>query len=254
MNLLIIGVVAICVVALFSKPFAKLLGVGKENLEAQVNKAANNLANADPIAVYKLKIDQAVSNLRSSQEILEKSASQIQSLTNQIDKNQKDKARLEQRLAATMAANDVNGTAENYAKQLISVEEDLKNNADQLENARKIYNENLAMLERHQRVIDEAKQDARNLESKLKQSEVDKQIIQMTAAMKDSLSTDGLAESRRLIQEKIDNNAGAIQAARDLSATVFAEEKDDDLVKDAKVSAVLERFKPKKIETETVNS
>lgn len=213
--------------------------------EAKADRAAENVANADPLGVYKTKIANAVENGKLANAVVEQAAKQLISLENQIASDLKEQTRLTNRIQAVVDKGDPNNTAAGYAADLGRVEESLVTNQEQRDLAQNQYDSNLKLVERYEREISLARKDADQLGLQLAQSEAEKNLYQMTASLKDTLSLGDLAQARQRIQDNINANKGSAKASRDLGKQDFSEEDDLELEREAAAAAILDRFKKK---------
>lgn len=231
------------VLAALSPParrFAKsLIALGN----AQADRAADSLANVDPLGVFKTQIANAVSNLGHANSVLQNAAKQIVSLDRQIDADTQELTKLTNRLQTVVDNGDPNNTANDIAVQIAAVEARLGENKSQRDSAKSIYDENLELVETFQRNIKNARNEAEQLGLQLERSEAEKNLVQMSSSLKGKLDVGGdFNEARRRIQASIDANKGSVKAARDLSRQDLAEESDLELERKAAAQKVLERF------------
>lgn len=239
---IVLGVVVLLVVAALSPPARRLLKSIGGYAGAQADNAAEAVANADPLGVYKTQIANAVENGRNATRVVEKAAKQLESLQRQIADDLKEQARLTNRLQAVIANGDPNKTAEKYALDLERVEGNLKVNQEQLATAQETYDDNLKLVEKYERDVSAARKDAEALGFQLQQSNAEKELVQMNAALRDQLNLGDLAQARQRVQAQIDANRGGTRAARDLSRQGLAEEADEELERKERAAAVLARF------------
>lgn len=240
---IVVGVVLV-LLGIFSPPVRRFFGAAGDLAGAKADRAAEKLAQTDPVGVLKSKIADAVEQGRNNQKVVELAGQQLVSLQGQIENDVKEKTRLENRIKGVLAGGDPNKTAQKYATDLARVEEALATNQGQLASAQEQYDTALKLVERYEREIADTRKDADRLGLQLQQSESEKQLYQMTAALKDQCNVGGeLAEARRRVKEAVDANKGAAMAARDLSRQTLAEEADDDLERKAAADAVLARFR-----------
>jgi phage shock protein A len=239
----VVGVLGLLVVAAVSPParrFFRAVGLWGG---AQADKSAEAMLNVDPLGVLKSQIANAAENGKRANEVVVAAAKQLVSLENQIADLLKDQRRLTNRIESVLKSGDPNNNAPKYAADLARVEEHLRVNQEQKDIAQKQYDDNLQLVEKFERQIAQARQDAKDLGAQLQQSEAEKNLHQMSAALKDKLSVGDLSEARQRVKDQINANRGASRAAQDLNRVSLAEEEDEDLVQDAAAEAVLARFK-----------
>lgn len=240
---IVVGLVVLVVLAAVSPParrFFKALGLWGG---AQADKAGSAVLNADPLGILKTQIANSAEQGKQANAVVEAAAKQLVSLENQIADDLKEQQRLTTRIESILAKGDPNGNAPKYAADLARVEEHLKVNQDQKVLAQQQYDDNLKLVERFEREIAEARKDASDLGLQLQQSEAEKNLHQMSAALKDKLSVGDLAEARQRVKDQINSNRGSARAARDLNRIGLAEEEDVELERSAAADAILARFK-----------
>jgi hypothetical protein len=239
----IVGVAVCASLLTLTRPGRRMLKAVGLNLSATSDRIAESIGNNDPLGVYKSQISNAVESGRTAAKVVEMAAKQLISLENQIAEGLKDQQRLTNRIRAVMKNGDPNKTATKYAAELARVEANLKVNEEQKGIAQAQYDENLALIERYENQISDARKDAEQLGMQLAQSETEKVLIQTSTAIKDQLNLGDLAVARRKVQDQINSNRGAAKAARDMSASSAAEEEDEKFEKSMAVSDILNRFK-----------
>ena len=252
-TLLIVGVVVLCVAAV-SPPARRFFKAVIAWVGGQAEKAAETVAGADPLAVYKSQVANAAEAGKNASKVVEAAAKQLISLQGQIDSDLKEQTRLTNRITAVLQSGDPNHTAENYALQLERVEENLATNKAQLDSAQSTYDENLKLVEQYENEVVFARKDAEAKGFELQSSQAEKELRQMSVGLRDNLNLGELATARRRVQEKIDANRGASKAAADLGRHTSAEQADEDLERKARAAAVLDRFKNKQQSQQVVQS
>lgn len=230
------------VLCVFTRPGRRLLRAIGINLSAQADRAAEAVSNADPVGVLKTEIANAAENGKQANAVVESAAQQMVSLEDQIADGEKEIARLNSRLAAVVKNGDPNNTAAQYAENLAKEEANLKANNEQLLIAKKLYDDNLKLVASFEEKIAMARKDAEDLGQQLAQSEAEKNLTQVTVALRNKLATGSFAEARKRIQDKINANRGSTRAANDLNASAKAEELDAKLERSAAAEEILARF------------
>lgn len=246
-NMVIFGVVAAFLLAAVSPPARRFFKNVIRLSGAKMDAAADALRNTDPLGQYKSQIADAIENGRHAQKVVETAAQQLVSLNNQIAEDLKEQTRLTNRIRAVVAQGDPNKTAEQYALSLERTESNLATNQAQQAVAQATYNDNLNLVERYERDVSAARKDAEQMGFQLEQSLAEKNLVQMSLSLKNTMNLGDLAESRRRVQSQIDANKGASKAATDLSRAGIAEEADDDLERKERAAAILSRFQPKDV-------
>lgn len=249
-SMIVLGVVVLLALAAVSSParrFFKAVGLWGG---AQADKGAEAILNADPLGVLKTQISNAAENGKQANSVVEAAAKQLISLENQIADGLKEQQRLTNRIESVLAKGDPNKNAPKYAADLARVEENLGINQEQKELAQQQYDDNLKLVERFEREIQEARKDATDLGLQLQQSEAEKNLHQMSASLKNKLNVGDLAAARQRVKEQINSNKGSAKAARDLNRVGLAEEEDEELERTVAADAVLARFQKKDVGAE----
>lgn len=239
---IILGLFVCLILAALSPParrFFKALGAYGG---AKADEASEAVLGADALGVYNTMINNAVENGKNANSVIETAGKQLVSLNNQIADDLKEQTRLTRRIQACVDKGDPNKTAAGYAADLARVEEHLKTNQEQKIIAQQQYDDNLKLVERYEREINQARKDAQEMGLQLAQSKAEKDLYQMTAALKDKLNLGELSQARRRVQDQINANKGSTMAARDLSRQGLAEESDEELERQEAAAAVLARF------------
>lgn len=237
------GVVAVACLMAVSSParrFFRSIGLWAGG---QADKAAENIANADPLAVYNSQVETAAEAGRNASKVVEAAAGQLVSLERQINTDLGEQARLTNRLKAVVESGDPNNTAEGYALDLERVERNLEVNRSQLTVAQKQYDDNMKLVTDYENQVTTARKRAADLGFQLKSSEAAKDFQRLSGSLNTKLNLGDLAEAERRVQAKIDQNNGAIRAGVDLNQTANAQKADDELERKARAQAVLDRFK-----------
>ena len=215
-SVVVLSVVALVVVAAVSPSGRRFLkGLGQWG-GAQADRAAEAMVKADPLGVYKSQIANAIDNGKRANDVVSAAGRQLESLNRQIADGLKEQKRLSTRISGVLSKGDPNNTATIYAGDLARVEANLKTNQDQLAIAQAQYDENLKLVEKFQREISNSRREAEDMGFQLAQSQAEKNLYEMTAALKNNLDLGDLSQARQRVQEQIDANRGSTRAARDL--------------------------------------
>ena len=139
---------AVLVLAAMSPPARRFLKSVLGFAGAKLDNAAEGVAGQDAIGQYKSKIANAVESGRNASKVVDRAATTLVSLENQIADELKDQQRLTNRIQAVMANGDPNKTAQKYALELERVERNLAANQAQKAQAQASYDENLHLRSR----------------------------------------------------------------------------------------------------------
>lgn len=240
----IVGILALAVVVLAilnRRALGRMIGAAS----AQVGEWGRAAQNADPMAIYRERIDDAVENGQAAQKSLESCKTLVNEVQGQVDSGLKEKARLETRIKTALANGDPNNTARGYAEQLAHVEEQLGKNQQQLAKHKTNYDNFLKKVRHYGRKVKELRQEAHELGIELEQSEREKEMNKDLQALQDLDTSFGgdLAQARAAVKQKIAANRAVGDVAADLSQQGLAEAADEDLERQAKADDILARFK-----------
>lgn len=130
---------------------------------AQAGKIGRWAENADPLAVYRERVDDGVENIGKAKQALENCQVLVRSVRRQVEDGEKEKARLENRIKTALANGDPNNTAKEYALQLERVERELATNKEQLAKHEETYQNFSKIVEQNQRKVQEARREAESL-------------------------------------------------------------------------------------------
>jgi phage shock protein A len=188
---------------------------------AQVNKIANVFWEADPIAQMQYEYDRAVEQLKEGRTGLEQYRGLVERVTRQVSANRSHVQKLEAETKAYLKTGD-RATAAKFALELQKAKADLTANEQQLQLHETAYGNNLRKIKHANEKLIELKQKIQKYDAELKMSSAEAEIAKLAESFEMNLTTDfGQIES--VIQQKIDQNRGAVRVAADLSEKGIAE-------------------------------
>jgi phage shock protein A len=188
---------------------------------AQINKIANVFWEADPIAQMQYEYDRAVEQLKEGRTGLEQYAGLVERVTRQVAANRAHVKTLEAETKAYLKAGD-RTTAAKFALELQKAKSDLAANEQQLQLHETAYGNNLRKIKHANEKLIELQQKIKKYDAELKMSAAEAEIAKLAESFEMNLTTDfGQIES--VIQQKIDQNRGAVRVAADLSSKGIAE-------------------------------
>lgn len=242
-----LGYVALVVVGLLGllailnwRSFARLFGAAS----VQAGKVGRWAAEADPLAVFKERIDNGLDNISKAKKSLEGSAALVRTVQRQVDEGEKEQKRLSSRIKAAVDAGDPNNTATDYALQLAQVESNLESNKTQLARHKENHENFKNTIINEQRKVEAARREAASLGQELDQSEREKEFANYASDVQaGKFDTTGLDEAKEAVRRKIDQNRAAGDVARDLGRQGAAEAADEELERKAAAADILARFK-----------
>jgi phage shock protein A len=202
------------------------------------------LEDADPLVFLNQAVDDGVASIQNAKKGLENYRELISSVQRQVESGDREKARLEARIQEAIDAGDPNRTAQEYAMMLADVEQNLAANREQLQRHKETYENFARQVEIGQKRVLEAREKARLLGLELEHSKREKEMARFARGFSfdpNELHSD-LARAEELIYQKIDANRAVGQVAEDLARPLPAESLDEDKVRNAAASKILERF------------
>ena len=212
-------------------------------LSAWMGKGARAAWAADPVAVYKDKLEKITEELRSAVSVLEGHMGLIKQLRRRIDINEEQRNLIDARIKKCIDKDPKK--AEQYAVELVKTDGalvDLKSRLSTTEDAYKQQSEKICKLKDK---IVSYREKAGELESDLELSKAEAELTKMTQKFDaTSLDFNDLGEIEDEIKNQIDKNRSKADVAKDLRGTDPKEE-DEQEEKSAKVAAVLEKYKTK---------
>jgi phage shock protein A len=142
-------------------------------------------------------------------------------VTRQVSANRSHVQKLEAETKAYLKAGD-RATAAKFALELQKAKADLAANEQQLQMHETAYGNNLRKIKHANDKLIELKQKIQKYDAELKMSAAEAEIAKLAESFEMNLTTDfGQIES--VIQQKIDQNRGAVRVAVDLSAKGIAD-------------------------------
>lgn len=191
--------------------FAK---IGKA-IRAQMNKLANWFWTKDPIAQMQYEYDKAVEQLKEGRVGLEQYRGLVERVQRQVTLNKKQEQELSAKIKAYLKANDRN-TAGQLAIQLQKVQEELRENEEQLKLHETAYQNNVEKIRHASRKLGEVRAKIKKYEADLKMSSAEAELARLSQSFNFDVTTD-FGELEQVIQEKIDLNRAKARVAADLS-------------------------------------
>src|SRR5579871_5874157 len=115
------------------------------SLQAQLNKIANLLWTADPIAQMQYEYDRAVDQLKEGRQGLEQYRALVERVSRQVANNKARIATLEARVKGYLQVGE-RDTAAKFALELQKAQKELQENQGQLDMHEQAYNNNLTKI------------------------------------------------------------------------------------------------------------
>ncbi len=188
---------------------------------AQINKVANLFWEADPIAQMRYEYDQAVAQLKEGRVGLEQYRGLVERVTRQVAANRSHVQRLEAETKAYLRAGD-RTTAAKFALELQKAKSELTANEGQLQLHETAYGNSLKKIQHANEKLIELREKITKYDAELKMSSAEAEIAKLSETFDINLTTD-FGEIEAVIQQRIDQNRGAVRVAADLSNRGIAE-------------------------------
>ena len=240
-NLLVLFSALVLVGILLNK---KAMGKFKTALSAMLGKGANKIIEADPVAVYKERIDNAAEELKKALLLLEDHSALIKGLKRKIDSDQNEYIALENYIKKLIDENDPEKTekANQYANTMVKLEETIATNKNRLDSSEQMYTAQSAIIKKLKETVLDYREKSGRLASDLQTSKAEAKISELTEKFDSkSLGFDNLQEVEDIIQMQIDKNESKSKVAKDLH-TVNPK---DEIIKeqrDAKAKELIEKI------------
>ena len=207
---------------------------------AQINKVANLFWEADPVAQMRYEYDRAVEQLKEGRIGLEQYRGLVERVTRQVAANKSQVQRLEAETKAYLKAGD-RQTAAKFALELQKAKEELAANNQQLDMHETAYGNNLKKIQHANEKLIELREKITKYDAELKMSSAEAEIAKLSETFDMNLTTD-FGEIESVIQQKIDQNRGAVRVAADLSEKGIAEIKAEERMRGQLAEQALQNF------------
>lgn len=236
-------VVAVILIVVFNRRAGRRFG---EAANAQISKAGNWFWKRDPQAIYQHRVDEATEEIRNATTAVEEHRALINSLNRQVDENRREVAILDIRIKSSLKDDpqDLKGRAANYAVQLKTTQNNLKNNEDQLNKATILYQNNIKKINLARTRIKEAEDEGHQLGLELKMAKTEAAINNLASSCNINMkSVDGLSEAKEEIRRQIDRERAKGDVATDLGTNGMMEIEEEERLKRLEGQELLEKYK-----------
>jgi phage shock protein A len=188
---------------------------------AQLNKIANLFFEADPVAQMRYEYDLAVEQLKEGRQGLEQYRGLVERVTRQVTMNRRHLEKLQAQTKAYLKAGD-RETAAKFALELQKAKQELQRNEEQLQMHETAYENSLRKIKHANKKLVDVREKIQRYDAELKMSTAEAEIAKLAETFDFNVTTDfGQLES--VLQDKIDQNRGAVRVAADLSEKGIAE-------------------------------
>ncbi|MGC4005885.1 MAG: PspA/IM30 family protein [Pirellulales bacterium] len=197
--------------------FGKIWG----SFKAQMNKMANWVWGADPIAQMQYEYDKAVDELKGGREGLEQYRALVECVTRQVAADADRVAGLESKIKAYLAAGD-RETAAKFALELNKAKTQQTENKAQLDMHEAAYQNNVAKIQHAMGKLAAVKEKIAKYDAELKMSKAEAEMAKLAESFNFNVTTDfGQIES--VINDKISLNRAKARVAADMSGEGLAD-------------------------------
>lgn len=183
---------------------------------AQLNKFANKIWGADPIAQMQLEYDLAVEQLKEGRLGLEQYRALVDRVGRQTEANRKRVADLEARVKMFLNAGD-RETAAKHALDLQKAKKELAENEAQLGMHEEAYQNHLVKIKHSTHKLAEIKEKIHKYDAELKMSRAEAEMAKLAKDFNFNVTTD-FGKVEELIQDRIGLNRAKARVAADLSS------------------------------------
>lgn len=208
--------------------------------QAQINKIANWFWTRDPIAQMQLEYDRAVAQLKEGREGLEQYRALVERVSRQVSAGEKKEQQITAKIKAYLKAGD-RVTAGKLAISLQEVQNELKENRDQLKMHEQSYQNNVEKIKNASKNLGKVREKIKHYEADLKMSEAEAQIAQLSQSFNFDVTTD-FGEIEQIVQEKIDLNRAKVRVAADMSSRGIEEIEAEKAMESAMAEDLLGKF------------
>lgn len=217
-----------------------ILGKIWRSFKAQLNKLANALRGADPIAEMEYERDRYLQELKAGKEGLAQYRALVERVARQVGDQQKLVDSLEARVRVLLNSSD-RETAAKIALDLQRAKNDLAENRKQLEIHETAYDNNLTKIKHAEKKLEEIRDKVAKYAAELKMSKSEAELSELANKFEFNVTTD-LGDAESIVKSKIDLNRARVRVAADLSAEGVDKVKNEMAVEKAMAEDALKQF------------
>lgn len=207
---------------------------------SQVNKFANYVWGADPIAQMQYEYDSAVEQLKEGRLGLEQYRALVDRVARQTDGNRQQVATLESKIKAFLQIGDRESAAK-LVMDLQRVKKDLAENESQLKMHEDSYNNHLLKVKHATEKLGSVKERIHKYDAELKMSKAEAEMAKLAQDFNFDVTTDfGKIES--VLDERIGLNRAKAKVAADLSGSGVEDIKREQNLEKAMADQALREF------------
>ena len=146
--------------------------------KSQMNKMANYVWTADPIAQMQYEYDQSIEQLKSGREGLAQYRALVERVTGQVVADKKHVTQLEARVKAYLQAGD-RDTASKFALELQKAKNQLAENEAQMKLHEQSYENNLIKIKNATKTVGQIKEKMHKYDAELKLSRAEAELSEL---------------------------------------------------------------------------
>jgi phage shock protein A len=200
-----------------------ILGKMWRAIRAQMNKMANFMWKADPVAQMQYEYDKAVDQIKEGRQGVEQYRAMVERVGRQVEKNRTNASTLEAKIKSYLAAGD-RDTAARYALELQKARKELAENEGQLKMHEEAYANHLVKIKRASSKLGELRDKIQKYDADLKMSRAEAELAKVANTIHVDVTTD-FGEIEQVLQDEIDKNRAKAKVAADLSSEGLEEVK-----------------------------
>jgi len=186
-----------------------------QSLRAQLNKIANAMWHADPIALMQFEYDRAVEQLRDGRAGLVQYRAIVERLQRQADSQRSQAARLVATIEAYLQAGDRNAAA-GRALELQNLRQEAGETESLLTLHEQAYANNLAKIRQASASLAQLHEKINRYHAELQMSQAEAEIAALAQDFQLAPTTD-LGRIEQVVQDRISVNRASTRVAADLS-------------------------------------
>jgi phage shock protein A len=202
------------------------------SLRGQLNKLANTLWTADPIAQMQYEYDLAVEHLRDGRAGLEQYRALVERVSRQVAAGRSHVASLDAKVKAYLQTGD-RETAGKFALELQKATKNVAENEAQLVMHEQAYNNNLSKIKLAGNQLSQIREKIHKYNAELKMSRAEAEMAKLAQDFHFDVTTD-FGQIEQVVQDKISLNKAQTRVAADLSDL-----SDDDLQREQMMEQAL---------------
>lgn len=185
------------------------------SIQAQMNKFANFLFGADPIAQLQYEYDKLVDQMKEGRVGLEQYRSLVERLERQMQLNRAHIATLEAKIQTYLRTGDRDRAA-SFALELKKAKGSLQENEAQLAMHEQAYGNHLLKVKYATGKLNQLREKLNRYDADLKMSRAEAEVARIAQSIRADVTTD-FGAIEEVIQGEIDRNRARARVAADLS-------------------------------------